>query len=70
MAWLRGAWGLIKNLPALISVAKQVYDAYQDFQRRKREEALKAAFQRGLEEAKKKHNTQTLEDAINGKASP
>lgn len=47
MAWLAGAWSVIKVLPELISVAKLAIQAYLDIKaelaRRKREEEARKA---------------------------
>lgn len=67
IAWLGGAWAVVKSIPTLVSLAKQLWDAYQKFEELRREQELKSAFNKGLEEAKKDHNTQGIEDAINGK---
>jgi hypothetical protein len=43
MSWLSGAWTLIKNIPTLLSIAKAVYDAYLEFERKRKQKQMEDA---------------------------
>lgn len=46
MAWLSGAWKVIKNIPTLISIAKTVYDAYLEFERKRKSREMEKALEK------------------------
>ena len=46
MAWLQGAWNVIKSIPTLISIAKTVYDAYLEFERKRKIREMEKALEK------------------------
>jgi len=46
MAWAKGAWGLVKNIPTLIAIARAVYDAYLEFKRKQKQLEMEKALEK------------------------
>lgn len=46
MAWLKGTWEIIKNVPTLIAIARQVYDAYLEFKRKQKQLEMEKAVEK------------------------
>ena len=46
MAWVKGAWELIKNIPTLISIARAVYAAYLEFKRKQKQLEMEKALEK------------------------
>ena len=62
MAWLKGSWELIKNIPTLISIARAVYDAYLEFKRKQRILEMEKALEKAT-----KGDQRDLERMLRGK---
>jgi hypothetical protein len=46
MAWAKGAWDLVKNIPTLIAIARAVYDAYLEFKRKQKQLEMEKALEK------------------------
>jgi hypothetical protein len=43
MSWLSGAWKIVKSIPTLLSIAKAIYDAYLEFERKRKQKQMEDA---------------------------
>jgi uncharacterized protein HemY len=43
MSWLSGVWKIVKSIPTLLSIAKAIYDAYLEFERKRKQKQMEDA---------------------------